>query len=413
MLSGVMLKRGLMKPKLHIPYRTMSSFDDIPTKVVLNKDFIKNEEGKYIVTLLKGDGIGPEISASVRRIFEAAQAPIVWEEHEVYNKAMNPDGDLLSEDTIESIKKNKVALKGPFMTPIGKGFRSLNVTLRKKLQLYANVRPCKTINGVENIYENVDVVTIRENTEGEYMGLEHRVIPGVSESIKIISRKACLKIARYAFEYAINNNRSRIIGVHKAGVMKMGDGLFLDCVREIAEEYPNIEYDEKQVDTMCMHLAMEPESCDMMIMPNLYGDIISDLCAGLIGGLGLTASGNIGEDAAVFEAVHGTAPDIAGKNMANPTALLLSACMMLDHMELYNYGEKIRHAIFSTIEKRDNLTRDLKGSGSTSLFTESVCKAVERGDKPEQKVYSTKSIPKTETKKSKEETQGEQAQAAL
>ena len=296
---------------MFVSARNMASFDEIPKKVELNKNFVKDENGNYLVTLLKGDGIGPEISTSVKRIFEAAHAPISWEEHEVYNKAMNLEGDLLSDQTINSIIKNKVALKGPFMTPIGKGFRSLNVTLRKKLQLYANVRPCRTINGLDNIYSNVNVVTIRENTEGEYMGLEHRVVPGVSESIKIISRRAWLKISRYAFEYAVSNNRKKVVAVHKAGVMKLGDGLFLKCAREIAQEYPQIEYDEKQVDTMCMRLTMQPESCDIMVMPNLYGDIVSDLWAGLIGGLGLTASGNIGTDAAVFEAVHGTAPDIA------------------------------------------------------------------------------------------------------
>ncbi|CAI2371203.1 unnamed protein product [Moneuplotes crassus] len=368
--------------------RSISSYDDVPSKVVLNKDFMKDEQGNYLVTLLKGHGIGPEISRSVKQIFQAAGVPITWEEHEVYSRAMNKEGDLLSSETINSIRRNKVALKGPFMTPIGKGFRSLNVTLRKKLQLYANVRPCRTIKGIDNIYDNVDLVTIRENTEGEYMGLEHRVVPGVSESIKIISRRACLKIARYAFEYAIRNNRKRIIGVHKAGVMKKGDGLFLECLREINEEYPTIQYSEKQVDTMCMKLAMNPQDCDMMVMPNLYGDIVSDLCAGLIGGLGLTASGNIGAEAAVFEAVHGTAPDIAGKNLANPTALLLSGCMMLDHMELYDHGNTIRNAIYNTIEERDNLTRDLKGAGSTTLFTEAVIKRIENKTDPEAKEYS-------------------------
>lgn len=196
-----------------------------------------------------------------------------------------------------------------------------------------------------------------------------------------------MKIARYAFEYAVNNNRKKVVGVHKAGVMKLGDGLFLKCLREIAQEYPQIEYDEKQVDTMCMKLAMHPEACDIMVMPNLYGDIVSDLCAGLIGGLGLTASGNIGADAAVFEAVHGTAPDIAGKNMANPTALLLSACMMLEHMELYDYGERIRNAIFDTIEQKDNLTRDLKGAGSTTQYTDAVIKRIEKGAKANDKNY--------------------------
>lgn len=216
-----------------------------------------------------------------------------------------------------------------------------------------------------------------------------------------------MKIARYAFEYAISNNRKRVVGVHKAGVMKMGDGLFLKCLREIAEEYPQIEYDEKQVDTMCMKLAMHPQSVDLMVMPNLYGDIVSDLCAGLIGGLGLTPSGNIGADAAVFEAVHGTAPDIAGKNMANPTALLLSACMMLDHMELYSHGERIRNAIFETIEARDNLTRDLKGAGSTTQYTEAVMKRIEKGSKANDKNYYPKTKNSDTFQKNDEQSKGE------
>lgn len=388
------------KNLMTVAAKQMSSYQDIPNKVVLNKDFVKDGSGNYLVTLLKGDGVGPEISESVKRIFKASGTPITWQEHEVaYTRAVNSDGDLLSTETIDSILRNKVALKGPFMTPIGKGFRSLNVTLRKKLQLYANVRPCRTIKGVDNIYEKVDVVTIRENTEGEYMGLEHRVVPGVNESIKIVSRVACLKIARYAFEYAVNNNRKSIIGVHKAGVMKKGDGLFLKCLREIAEEYPQIVYSEKQVDTMCMQLAMDPAACDMMCMPNLYGDIVSDLCAGLIGGLGLTASGNIGADAAVFEAVHGTAPDIAGKNLANPTALILSACMMLDHMELYEHGDRIRNAVFQTIEANDNLTRDLKGAGSTSLYTDAVIRRIEKGGNAKDKTYfASPNIEKVEAK---------------
>ena len=227
------------------------------------------------------------------------------------------------------------------MTPIGGGFRSLNVTLRKKLRLYANVRPCKTIDGLDNVYDNVNVVTIRENTEGEYSGLEHKIVPGVAESIKIISRVACENVAKYAFEYAKLHDRKTVTAVHKAGVMKLGDGLFVDICREIAAQYPEITYNEKQVDTVCMWLAQDPSKMDVMVMPNLYGDIVSDLCAGLIGGLGLTPSGNIGQEAAVFEAVHGTAPDIAGKNMANPTALLLSACMMLNHMGLTDHASQI------------------------------------------------------------------------
>ena len=260
------------------------------------------------------------------------------------------------------------------MTPIGGGFRSLNVTLRKKLQLYANVRPCKTVEGLENIYEGVNCVTIRENTEGEYSGLEHRVVPGVAESIKIISRHACERVARYAFEYAKNNGRKTVTAVHKAGVMKLGDGLFLETCQEVASEYPMINFEEKQVDTMCMDLAMKPSEIDVMVMPNLYGDIVSDLCAGLVGGLGLTPSGNIGESAAVFEAVHGTAPDISGKNKANPTALLLSGCMMLEHMGLYDHATRIKDSTFYTLKNRENLTQDLKGSATCTLYTDTIIK---------------------------------------
>jgi isocitrate dehydrogenase (NAD+) len=287
---------------------------------------------------------------------------------------VNKDGDLISQGAIDSILRNKVALKGPFMTPIGGGFRSLNVTLRKKLQLYANVRPCKSIEGLKQLYEDVDIVTIRENTEGEYSGLEHRAVPGVSESIKIISKFACKRVAQYAFQYAEDQGRERVTAVHKAGVMKLGDGLFLETCRQMAEQYPNIEYDEKQVDTMCMELAMDPSKADVMVMPNLYGDIVSDLAAGLIGGLGLTPSGNIGEQAAVFEAVHGTAPDIAGKNMANPTALLLSACMMLDHMCLNDYSSNIKQAVFKTLREGQNLTGDLGGKGTTTSYMDTIIK---------------------------------------
>lgn len=345
-----------------------------------SKDFKVNEDGDYIVTLFAGDGIGPEISESVVNIFKAAEVPIQWEQHEISSRAVNKDGDLISQGALDSIRRNKVALKGPFMTPIGGGFRSLNVTLRKKLQLYANVRPCRTIPGLKNLYanDNVDVVTIRENTEGEYAGLEHSVVPGVSESLKIISREACERVAKYAFEYARNNNRERVIAVHKAGVMKMADGLFLKVAREVRERYPEIDYDEKQVDTMCMRLAMDPSQVDVMLMPNLYGDIVSDLCAGLIGGLGLTPSGNIGKEAAVFEAVHGTAPDIAGRDMANPTALLFSAIMMLEHMDLHEQAARIKKSVYYTLENElENCTGDLGGRGSTTSYTDTIIKNLE------------------------------------
>lgn len=326
----------------------------------------------HTVTLFKGDGIGPEISKAVIEIFKAAKVPIKWEQHELYG------GKQISEGAIDSVRRNTVALKGPFMTPIGKGFRSLNVLLRKILNLYANVRPAKTIEGLNNIYTGVDCVTIRENTEGEYSGLEHSVAPGVAESIKVMSEPACKKISKYAFEFAKNNERKNVVAVHKAGVMKLGDGLFLDVCRKMAEDYPEINYSEKQVDTMCMKLAMNPEKVDVMVMPNLYGDIISDLCAGLIGGLGLTPSGNIGDNIAVFEAVHGTAPDIAGQGKANPTALLLSAIMMLEHMGLHEDAKRIKDATYYTLKARENLTGDLGGRGSTMLYAETIIKNMDK-----------------------------------
>lgn len=370
-----MLTKGLLAKSLRSLARHCSSgFGSSEEKMSKAKDFQKNEDGNYIVTLFEGDGIGPEIADAVVKIFKAAEVPIEWEQHQIYTSAVNPDGDLVSSMAIDSIKTNKVALKGPFMTPIGGGFRSLNVTLRKKLQLYANVRPCKTVEGLENLYEGVDVVTIRENTEGEYSGLEHRVVPGVAESIKIISRNACERVAKYAFEYAQKNGRKTVTAVHKAGVMKLGDGLFLDVCKEVARDYPDLNFEEMQVDTICMQLAMHPEEIDVMVMPNLYGDIVSDLCAGLVGGLGLTPSGNIGEEAAVFEAVHGTAPDISGKNKANPTALLLSACMMLEHMGLTEHGKRIRDATFYTLKNRENLTQDLKGSATCTQYTDTIIK---------------------------------------
>eukprot|EP01017_Pseudomicrothorax_dubius_P031993 TRINITY_DN4143_c0_g3_i1.p1 TRINITY_DN4143_c0_g3~~TRINITY_DN4143_c0_g3_i1.p1 ORF type:complete len:377 (+),score=111.09 TRINITY_DN4143_c0_g3_i1:67-1197(+) len=324
------------------------------------------------VTLFPGDGIGPEITQAVLDIFSALKVPIEWEFHKIHSKGVTAEGDLISQDSIDSVLTNKVALKGPFETPIGKGHRSLNVTLRKKLHLYANVRPAKSIKGTKTPYTDVDVVTIRENTEGEYSGLEHEVVPGVVENLKIISKKACENIARYAFEYARLNNRKRVIACHKAGVMKLGDGLFLRTCQSTAKEYPNIEFLDEQVDTVSMKLAANPNEIDVMVMPNLYGDIISDLCAGLIGGLGLTPSGNIGHETAVFEAVHGTAPDIAGKNLANPTALVLSSVMMLRHIGATEAASRIENAVFRVIEEGRHVTGDLGGKATTTEYVNAV-----------------------------------------
>jgi len=332
----------------------------------------KNERGNYVVTLFPGHGIGPEISKAVISVFRQAQVPIEWEEYEVHMQPIDDSGKLISEEALNSVRRNKIGLKGPMMTPIGKGYRSINVTLRKDLNLYANVRPCKTIKGVKCRYTNVDLVTIRENTEGEYSGLEHEVAPGVMENLKIISKKACRRIAEYAFEYAQQHGRKKVTACHKATIMKLGDGLFLDQCREVSKEFPDILYSEKQVDTMAMLITRNPLAVDVMVMPNLYGDIISDLCAGLIGGLGITPSGNIGEDAAVFEAVHGTAPDIAGRNLANPTALLLSSVMMLNHMGLRDHAQRIETSIFKTLDEQECITGDLGGRATTDEYADAI-----------------------------------------
>src|ERR1043165_3863833 len=287
------------------------------------------------VTLIPGDGIGPEVSAAVLRIIEAAGVEIEWERFIVGGHAQDFAGSSLPDEVIESVRRNKLALKGPVATPVGSGFESVNVRLRKTLDLYANLRPVRNLPGVESRFGDVDLIIVRENTEGLYSGLEHEVVPGVVESLKIMTDKACTRISVFAFEHARKHKRKRVTAVHKANIMKKSDGLFLQCFRRVALNYPDIERDEKIVDNTCMQLVMNPYQFDILLMENLYGDIVSDLAAGLVGGLGVVPSGNIGEKAALFEAVHGTAPDIAGKNLANPTALLLSAIMMLRHM-----GEK-------------------------------------------------------------------------
>lgn len=334
---------------------------------VLRRSF--SQTAKQRVVLMPGDGIGPEITDAVLRIFDQLSIPIDWEYHKIHTQSVTAQGDLISQDTIDAIKSCGFGLKGPFTTPIGKGHRSLNVTLRKKLKLYANVRPCKSIKGVMNtVYNDVDLVTIRENTEGEYSGLEHVVVPGIVENLKIITQEACDNICRYAFEYATRTGRKKIVCCHKADVMVLGDGCFVRTFKRMAQEYPHIEVEEKQVDTTCTKLVKEPESIDVMVMPNLYGDIVSDLCAGLIGGLGLTPSGNIGKDCAVYEAVHGSAPDIAGKGLANPTALLLSGSMMLEAMGMSAEAKRIQNAVDVVIGEGKWVTRDLGGKATTEEY---------------------------------------------
>ncbi|XP_074276146.1 isocitrate dehydrogenase [NAD] catalytic subunit 5, mitochondrial-like [Silene latifolia] len=325
-------------------------------------------------TLFPGDGIGPEIAESVKQIFRVAEVPIVWEEHFVGKEIDPKTQSFLTEASLDSLRKNKVGLKGPMATPIGKGHRSLNLTLRKELNLYANVRPCFSLPGYKTRYDDVDLVTIRENTEGEYSGLEHQVVRGVVESLKIITRQASLRVAEYAFQYARAHGRQRVSAIHKANIMQKTDGLFLKCCREVAEKYPDIIYEEVVIDNCCMMLVKNPALFDVLVMPNLYGDIISDLCAGLIGGLGLTPSCNIGEGGiALAEAVHGSAPDIAGKNLANPTALLLSSVAMLRHLELHDKADNIQKAVLDTIAEGKYRTGDLGGTSTTSDFTKAVC----------------------------------------
>uniref|UniRef100_A0AAF5Q1M6 Isocitrate dehydrogenase [NAD] subunit, mitochondrial n=1 Tax=Wuchereria bancrofti TaxID=6293 RepID=A0AAF5Q1M6_WUCBA len=332
------------------------------------------------VTLIPGDGIGPEISSSVQKIFEAANAPIEWDPVDV-TPVKGDDGIFrIPSKCIELMRINKVGLKGPLATPIGKGHRSLNLAVRKEFNLYANVRPCRSLAGHKTLYDNVDIVTIRENTEGEYSGIEHEIVNGVVQSIKLITEDASRRIAKYAFEYARANGRKTVTAVHKANIMRMSDGLFLNMCREQAANYSDIKFNEAYLDTVCLNMVQDPNQYDVLVMPNLYGDILSDLCAGLIGGLGVTPSGNIGEDAAVFESVHGTAPDIAGQNKANPTALLLSAVMMLRYMGLTSYADKIEKACFDAIREGNEKTGDLGGYGTCSSFTDDICRRVRRVD---------------------------------
>jgi isocitrate dehydrogenase (NAD+) len=328
------------------------------------------------VTLFPGEGIGPEITESVVSILDAAQAPVVWETFCLANRDADSAKTLLNTDAMASLRRSKVGLKGPFTTAVGAGEVSVNVLLRRQLDMYANVRPAISIPGLNLRYSNVNVVTIRENTEGEYSGKEHEVIPGVIENLKIITKKACDKIARYAFNYAQNCSRTKVTALHKASIMKMGDGLFLKMCRQTAKDFPHITYEERNVDTACGLLVTMPEVFEVMVMPNLYGDIVSDLCSGLVGGLGLTPSGNIGDDVAVFEAVHGSAPALAGKNKANPSALIFSTVMLLRHLEMHEAADKIQNATIATLSSGLTLTEDLGGHASTTSFTKAIIHAL-------------------------------------
>ena len=326
----------------------------------------------YKISLISGDGVGPEITAATCDVLAATGVKIVWEEVLAGQKAIEKENHPLPEKTLRSIRKNKVALKGPLMTPIATGFPSVNVLLRKTFNLYANVRPAKTLEGVPSQFKGVDLVIVRENTEDLYSGIEHVVAPGVVECIKIITKKASLHIAEYAFEYARKNKRRKITAIHKANIMKLSDGLFLDCARAVSKKFPKIEYSEMIVDNACMQLVLRPHQFDILLLENLYGDIVSDLAAGLVGGLGVVPAANIGDQIAIFEAVHGTAPDIAGKNKANPIALTLSGALMLEYLGEKKAAEKVRKAVAVVLKKGKVLTQDLGGTGSTTALAQGI-----------------------------------------
>jgi len=330
----------------------------------------------YVVTLIPGDGIGPEVTAAAVRVLTATGIPFEWETQPVGATAIGEYGTALPEKVLESIRKNKLALKGPTETPVGTGHRSVNVELRIQLDLYANLRPLQSLPGVKSRYEDVDLVVVRETTEDLYSGLEHIVVPGVVESIKIITEKASTRIARFAFDYSRAHSRKMVTAVHKANIMKLSDGLFLDCCRKVAKEYPEVAYEEMIVDNTCMQLVLDPDRFDVLLLENLYGDIVSDLCAGFVGGLGMAPGANMGTTGALFEAVHGSAPDIAGKNLANPIALILSGTLMLDHLGEDVAAERVRKAVRSVLAEGRKLTRDLGGTAGTTEIAEAIASRV-------------------------------------
>lgn len=329
----------------------------------------------HAVTLIPGDGIGPEVADAMQKIIDASGAKIEWHVFDAGNDVIQRYGTPLPQETLESIMRDKVAIKGPIGTPIGEGFASVNVQLRKTLDLYANYRPAKTIKGIKSRYDDIDLIIVRENTQGLYSGLEHIVVPGVVESIRVITEKASEKIVKFAFDAARKYNRKKVTAVHKANILKKSDGLFLEVARRISKGYPEIQYDEHIVDATAMKLVMSPEKFDVLVMENLFGDIISDLTSGLIGGLGIAPSANIGEKYAVFEAVHGSAPDIAGKGLANPTALTLSAVLMLEHLGELEAATRVQNAVEAVIKEATHLTPDLGGNSSTTQYADAIIKA--------------------------------------
>jgi isocitrate dehydrogenase (NAD+) len=327
---------------------------------------------KHKITLVPGDGIGPEVSDATLQVIQAAGIEVEWEVLQAGTEAFRKYGKYLPDELLQSFEQTRVGIKGPITTPIGQGFASINVTLRKALNLYANFRPIKNLPGVKTRFENVDIIVVRENTEDLYSGLEHVVIPGVVESLKVITAEASTRIARFAFDYARRHVRKKISAIHKANIMKLSDGLFLDCVRDVAKLHPEIQYEELIVDNACMQMVLDPSQFDIMLLENLYGDIVSDLGAGLVGGLGLVPGANLGEDCAIFEAVHGSAPSIAGRNLANPTAMMLSAVLMFQYLGETEKANRIVQAVEAVYSEGKVLTPDVGGTAFTTQFTDAV-----------------------------------------
>jgi isocitrate dehydrogenase (NAD+) len=334
---------------------------------------------KHKITLIPGDGIGPEVTKPVVEVIKAAGVEVEWETHLAGAEALQRHGTTIPNELIDSFNRNRVALKGPVTTPVGEGFASVNVELRQTFDLYANLRPIKNLPGVKARYQKVDLIVVRENTEGLYSGIEHEVVPGVVESLKIITDKASRRIAEFAFNFAQAHGRKKIAAVHKANIMKMSDGLFLRCAREVANRYPNVAFSDVIVDNACLQLVLDPLRFDVLLMENLYGDIVSDLAAGLVGGLGVVPGANLGDEHALFEAVHGSAPDIKGKNIANPTAILQAAVMMLNHLSEKTAATRVDSALKKVLSTGDVLTPDLDGSATTQQFTEAIIREIESG----------------------------------
>ena len=336
----------------------------------------ENSHKSHTITLIPGDGIGPEVTDAVTRILEAAKVDITWERYDAGADSYAKTGEYIPQELYDSIDRNKVALKGPVTTPIGGGFKSINVTLRKKFDLYANVRPIKNLPGLETRYPGLDLVIVRENTEDLYVGLEYEVVPGVIQAIKVITKKGSMRIAEYAFAHARKFSRKRVHAIHKANIMKLSDGLFIRCTKKVSEQYPEITYAEHIIDNTCMQLVTNPYQYDVIVLPNLYGDIVSDLCAAFVGGLGLVPGANLGHEHAIFEAVHGSAPDIAGQDKANPTALLQSAVLMLHHIGEDAAAGRIQAAIEKVYSEKKALTRDVGGTGGTRAFADAIIAAL-------------------------------------